>query len=85
MALKADILKYILPISEKVVGHDYWIGCIASHYMNVYYEMKPLISSRWYSNSVSAKRRTSLYYKLAYRLALCIAVLQRIQEKRGMV
>ena len=82
LALKAEILRYALPIPLNVIGHDYWIGCLAAHYGTVHYEMRPLIASRRYSDSVSAKRRTSLYYKLTHRLALFIAVLQRIQEKR---
>lgn len=46
LALKAEILKYALPIPPNVIGHDYWIGCLAAHYGAVHYEMKPLISSR---------------------------------------
>lgn len=57
LALKAEILKYALPIPPNVIGHDYWIGCLAAHYGAVHYEMRPLIASRWYSGSVSAKRR----------------------------
>lgn len=78
MAFKASFLKYVLPIPKNVIGHDYWIGTIISHYGKIRYDMKPLIQSRWYPESVSAKRKTSLWYKLEFRITLYIETIKRI-------
>lgn len=70
MAFKSDFLKIILPIPNSVIGHDYWIGTLIAHFGAVYYEMKPLIKSRRYAESVSAKRNHNLLYKIIFRCAL---------------
>jgi len=78
MAFKRDMLKYVLPIPENVIGHDYWIGTLSAYYGKVYYEIEPLIQSRRYSQSVSAYRKTTIPYKIKHRIDLMIAVLKRI-------
>lgn len=78
LAFKRDLLKYVLPIPKRVIGHDYWIGALASHYFHVCYEMAPLIQSRHYPNSVSAERKTSFWYKLRYRIDFLVALLGRL-------
>lgn len=77
MAFKSDILKKCLPIPVNVIGHDYWIGAIASKFNKIYYELEPLIKSRWYPESVSAKKKTSLLYKLKFRIVLFIELFKR--------
>ena len=85
MAFKSELLKIVLPIPKKIIGHDYWIGTLACHYGNVFYEMTPLIQSRRYTESVSAKRRTSILYKIKFRMDLLFALIKRISqiEKKG--
>lgn len=78
MAFKKNLLKYVLPIPSKVIGHDYWIGALVTHYGKVFYEIEPLIQSRWYEGTVSAYRKTSIWYKLRFRNDLLLAVIQRI-------
>lgn len=77
MAFKAEILKKCLPIPVNVIGHDYWIGAVASKFNKIYYELEPLIKSRWYPESVSAKKKTSLLYKLKFRAVLYIELIKR--------
>ena len=77
MAFKSDILKKCLPIPVNVIGHDYWIGAIASKFNKIYYELEPLIKSRWYPESISAKKKTSLLYKLKFRIVLFIELFKR--------
>ena len=83
MAFKRGMLRYALPIPKNVIGHDYWIGTLAAYYGNVYYEIEPLIQSRRYSQSVSADKKTSILYKIKYRIDLMIAVLKRIIENNS--
>lgn len=78
MAFKSNLLKIALPIPHKVVGHDYWFGTLAAYYGKTFYEIKPQIQSRWYSESVSSKKKTSLYYKIKYRLDLLCEIVNRI-------
>lgn len=78
MAFHSKYLQNILPIPKNVIGHDYWIGLIISHFTEIHYELKPLIQSRWYSDSVSAKRKNSLFYKLHYRYSILIEWIKRI-------
>lgn len=70
MAFNSKWLTTILPIPLSIIGHDYWIGAIISSYTRCYYELTPLIQSRWYVDSVSSKRKTSLFYKLSFRWRL---------------
>lgn len=79
MAFKAELLKKCLPIPLNVIGHDYWIGAIATKYCSIFYEMNPLIQSRWYPESVSAKKKSSFVYKIQFRLTLLIELLKRIR------
>ena len=80
IAFNRKILEKSLPIPKDVIGHDYWISSMASHYGKVFYEMKPLIQSRQHEDSVSAKRKTSLTYKINYRVVLIYRSIQRFCE-----
>jgi len=80
MAFKSDLLKYALPIPKNIIGHDYWLGALASKYCKVYYEMSPYIQSRWYAESVSSYKKTSLWYKLSFRFVLWKEYLKRVRE-----
>ncbi len=82
LAFRSECLKYILPIPEKVIGHDYWIGTLISHYGKVYYKLEPLIKSRWYAGSVSSKKKTSLWYKVRFRFDLLILICRRIKAEK---
>lgn len=80
MAFKANYLKYILPIPEKVIGHDYWIGSLLAKIGRVYYDVTPYIQSRWYPESVSAKKKTSLLYKIKFRVNLYIELKKMLRK-----
>ncbi|MEE0999530.1 MAG: hypothetical protein UIH41_07705, partial [Treponemataceae bacterium] len=82
MAFKVELLTKCLPIPTKVIGHDYWIGAIASKYCSIFYEINPLIQSRWYPESVSSKKKTSFIYKIQFRLTLLMELLKRIKMKK---
>lgn len=75
MAFKRDLLKIALPIPKTIIGHDYWLGTLAAHYFKVHYDTESLIQSRWYSESVSSKKRTTLWYKMKYRMDLLFNIL----------
>lgn len=79
MAFKSEFLKIILPIPQKVIGHDYWIGTLITHFGKTNYIIEPLIKSRWYEESVSAKRKTSLLYKINFRFNLLLEIRRRIR------
>ena len=83
MAFKSELLKRSLPIPLNIIGHDYWIGAIASKFYKFYYEITPLIKSRWYSDSVSAKKKTSLFYKLKFRMVLFYELLKMNKKILG--
>lgn len=80
MAFKADLLKIALPIPQNIIGHDYWLGVLARKYCKVYYELTPYIQSRWYTDSVSSPKKTSLYYKLSFRFTLWKEYLKRVNH-----
>lgn len=80
MAFRSRYLKQILPIPEKVIGHDYWIGTLITYFGKTKYILEPLIESRWYSESVSAKKKTSFAYKFSFRFNLLIEILKRIKQ-----
>ena len=79
MAFKRELIKKCLPIPMNVIGHDYWIGAIASKYVSIYYEMNPLMQSRWYAGSVSSKKKTSILYKFQFRYVLFREISKRIK------
>lgn len=79
MSFRAEFLNDILPIPTNVIGHDYWIGALICKKGNVYYDLEPRLQSRWYPGSVSAKRKTSLLYKIKFRLNLYIELRKRLR------
>ena len=83
MAFNKYLLKYILPIPKKVIGHDYWIGNMANHYGRLIYELDTLIQYRCYAETVSAYRKNSLWYKIRFRVQLLSAIIQRILHKQN--
>lgn len=83
MAFNRKILNMILPFPRRIIGHDYWIGILASHYTSVYYEIEPLLKSRWYNESVSARKKTNISYKLQFRIDLLIETIKKIILRKG--
>ena len=83
MAFNAKFKDSLFPIPKRVVGHDYWIGTLLAHYGNVFYELQPFIQSRWYENSVSAKKKTSIFYKFEFRFVLFAEIIFFLIKKRG--
>lgn len=85
MAFTKKMLDYVIPIPGNIIGHDYWIGTLINYYGDVFYEMEPLLESRWYSTSVSATKRTSIFYKLKYRLILFFEIIFRIINNKKLL
>lgn len=85
IAFRGECLKYLLPFPFGLIGHDYWIGTLVTYYGKTTYIMEPLIKSRWYLTSVSAKRRNwisrcNIFYKLSFRIKLLILIIKRIYQ-----
>ena len=75
MAFRRECLNYLLPIPYNIVAHDYWISCMCIKKGLCKYIEAPLILYREHFDSVSYKKKTSLFYKLNYRLELFFNVL----------
>lgn len=81
MAFNKKVLDYILPIPYSVIGHDYWIFALAIKSFICSYISEPLIIYREHSDSVSYNKKTSLLYKISYRMALLWNILNKHREK----
>lgn len=79
MAFRRELLQMILPIPERVIVHDAWIGCMAFA-INEYCTInEKLIDYRIHGKNVSAhKSRNSYVYRLYYRLIILFAVISRV-------
>lgn len=76
MAFRRECLNVILPIPEKVIAHDYWIAAVCRKKYNCIYLDSILIKYREHFDSVSYKKRTSMFYKFAYRYYLFVNILK---------
>lgn len=73
MAFKSDLLKYILPIPDKITMHDMWIALIAEKKGTTKLISDKLIQYRRHENNASTtsnKTKFSRYYQLKYRLIM---------------
>ncbi len=79
-AFSRDVLDACLPFPQKLVGHEYWISAIAIRFFRAFTIRQPLINYREHSMSVSQGKKTSLLYKVSYRMKLFLSVAGRIQR-----
>lgn len=81
MAFRKEILNQAIPFPNSDVGHDFWLGLIATHYYSVEFINQPLILYRRHNNTVSPSGGKSSYnikYKIIYRLRTVIELLKRL-------
>jgi len=81
MAFKSSILETVLPMSKYEVPHDIWIGLLAEKFFRVRFIDETLVYYRRHGNNLSAsseKSSNTIFYKLAYRLNLIVAIITRI-------
>ena len=73
MAIRKELLKYILPIPDKISMHDMWIALIAEKKGTTKILPDKLIQYRRHGNNASTtskKSNFSFYFQLKYRLAM---------------
>ena len=81
MAFNRNVLNYILPFPRKLIGHDYWIGCLGVKKFKFYFINEPLHLYRRTNTNVSTacgKSNNSLIYKISYRLVFLMQCIIRI-------
>jgi len=80
MALKKDLLKYILPIPKNITMHDMWIALIAEKKGKTCLNHDKLMYYRRHDNNVSTtsqKSSFSRYFQIKYRLQMLYYTLVR--------
>lgn len=76
---RRDILKWVLPVSQRIYSHDLWIGIIAIHFFDVCFLNLPLIHHRIHSSNASTackKSKNNLFFRLKYRFLILIELLK---------
>lgn len=71
MAFNRKVLEYSMPFPSKLIGHDYWIGCLGVKRFSFYYINEALHLYRRSNHNVSTasgKSKNSFFYKLYYRI-----------------
>lgn len=84
MAFKKNVLDYCLPFPKKLIGHDYWIGCLGTHKFNFYFIPTPLHFYRRSTDNVSTstgKSNNSILYRIKYRFDFLILLLYHMKRK----
>lgn len=77
-----EVLDYVLPFPKKLIGHDYWISTIAIKKFRCILLDDKLIKYRIHNNSVSYKRKTTLFYKIKYRVVLFFYLIKKFVLKK---
>lgn len=81
MAFRREVLDIAFPFPERGVGHDIWLGLIASCFGEVEFIYQPLTLYRRHAYTVSptgSKSNLSLLYRLHYRLLIVCELLKRL-------
>ncbi|OAN13544.1 hypothetical protein A3K86_13225 [Photobacterium jeanii] len=84
MAFRKEVLETALPLPNSFIGHDTWIGLVASKFYTVSFLFKPLVMYRRHELAVttSSKRSTRpLWNKLLYRINLLYYFYVRFYRK----
>lgn len=78
MAFNRELLKYVLPIPESIVSHDYWIGIMADKHGKSILVKDKLIKYRRHSGNTSPWKNHMKFTKmLEKRINIFINVLKR--------
>lgn len=84
MAFRKEVLNQAIPFPNSDVGHDFWLGLIATHYYSVEFINQPLILYRRHDNTVSPSAKGStlpISYRIQYRLITIFELCRRILLK----
>jgi len=84
MAFNRSVLNYVLPFPKKLVGHDFWIGCLGVLKFKFCFIDEPLHSYRRMGENVSTstgKSKNLLIYKLYYRIVFLFQILCHLIKK----
>ena len=82
-AFHKKLLNIALPFPQKLIGHDYWLSALALKFCSVKIIDIPLILYRNHEGAVSQGNRSSLLYKISYRIKLILAVYKRGLKSRS--
>lgn len=84
LALKRNVLDYALPFPKKLIGHDYWIGCLGAKKFDFSFITEPLHLYRRTDVNVSPsteKSKNKFLYKLHFRFVFLIQIIMRLITK----
>ena len=84
MAFKKNVLTYALPFPEKLVGHDYWIGCLGAKKFFFKFIDEPLHLYRRSDINVSTstgKSENPILLRIFYRIIFLWQVINRLISK----
>ena len=84
MAFKRSVLEYALPFPKKIIGHDYWIGCLGTKKFQFSFINEPLHMYRRANNNVSTasgKSNNSIFYRLVFRIRFLGQIIYRLFRK----
>jgi glycosyltransferase involved in cell wall biosynthesis len=70
IAFRRKCLDFLLPFPKYLIGHDYFIGVLCCCFCNYKYMMEPLIEYRATTESVSAKKKHTIFYSIFIRIQL---------------
>jgi Glycosyltransferases involved in cell wall biogenesis len=85
MAFRREALSYCLPFPGKVIGHDFWMGCLICAKGKFKYLIEPYHKYRKHDMNVSpatSRSKNSFLYKICYRVVFCIQIFARIYSFR---
>lgn len=79
LALRREVLDYVLPFPRHILLHDHWIGILVETLGRFYYEPEPLIKYRIHTQNTSRIKNT-LAFKVTYRLRTMVEVAKRVMR-----
>ncbi|WHR51329.1 glycosyltransferase family 2 protein [Vibrio furnissii] len=85
MAFNRKVLDRSTPIPNSFIGHDIWLGMIASKFYSVSFIDEPLLLYRRHNETVttsSSKSTKPLWHKIYYRINLVYTFLKRVNYIR---
>ncbi len=82
MAFTGELRDLALPFPKKLPMHDWWLGLLAQRRVRICVLREPLLLYRRHSATVTGKR-VPLRRKCVWRVAIGLALLQRLSRKSG--
>ena len=84
MAFRKNVLEYCIPFPQKLLAHDYWIGCLGVKKFLFSFIDEPLHLYRRTTTNVSTSTgisNNSMIYKLLYRFQILVKILVQLVSK----